>query len=169
MRDGETWRIVKRDPMGRVLFQWSARLVLQHSPLWLFEAHLVLPRSPMWVGGLRMENGDRVLEAYFTDRWYNILELYEGSHGPLKGWYANLSRPARRLPDNRLEYVDLHLDLVVHPHGDMVELDREAFEHLDLSPEERRRALQDWERLQRAFRLGYVHLARGMVPPSGEA
>ena len=167
MNEPTVWRIVKLDPRGRVVYQWSARLLLHHGPFWLFEAHLVLPASPVFVAGLRLNRGDRVLEAYFQDRWYNIFEVYDGPRGPLKGWYANLARPAQPLPEHRLQFVDLYLDLVVHPKGDLLEVDREEFEALALPEAERRRALQDWEMLKRAFRLGQVHLARGMVPPLG--
>ncbi len=165
MRAEPRWTIIKLDPRGRERFRWQARLVLRQGPLWLFEAAFQLPQGPVQVAGLPMHPGDRVLEAYFTDRWYNIIEIYQGPHGgPLRGWYANLARPPRFLPGPRLLYVDLALDLVVFPKGEMVEIDREEFEALGLEAKEIQVALADWEDLKRAFAKGQVNLAKGMIP-----
>ena len=169
VRRGTRWTIIKLDLRGREVYRWPARLRLQQGPLWLFEATFHLPQGPVQVAGMTFHPGDWMLEAYFTDRWYNVFEVYLGPQGgPLRGWYANLARPPRILPERRLAFVDLALDLVVFPQGEMVEVDREAFESLALDPHERRQALKDWEALKTAFRRGQFYLAKGMVPPGQE-
>src|SRR5450432_1523424 len=38
--------------------------------------------------------GDRCVEWFYADRWYNILELHDVTDDRLKGWYCNIARPA---------------------------------------------------------------------------
>ncbi len=162
------WWIRKIDIHGREVYRWRARLVRHEGELWLFEAVMQLPAGPVEVGGLVFHPGDRVLEAYFTQRWYNILELYGPSGARLRGWYANLARPPVFPGPHELHYVDLALDLVVLPDGRMQEVDRESFEGLPLGEHERRRALRHWEGLRRAFARGQVCLQKGIFPPRPE-
>lgn len=159
---GETWTIRKVDLWARERARWSARLLWQTPRMWLFEAFFM--GRPVTLAGLSFRPGDRMLEAYFSAYWFNIYEVYEGRNGPLKGWYANLSRPTRQIGPHALLYTDLALDLVVLPKGEMVELDREEFLTLPLSPEDLRVALEHWTILKDAFRRGQIHLARAQVP-----
>jgi protein associated with RNAse G/E len=78
------------------------------------------------------------VETFYADRWYNVFEIHDGQTGELKGWYCNLARPAR-LEGSDLTQEDLALDLVVYPDGRMEVHDREEFEALALSEEERAR------------------------------
>lgn len=157
------WTIYKLDYQGRPKYSWKVRLLHRDEAVWLFEGYMELKR-PVRVGGLLFQPGDRVLEAYFPHRWYNVVELYQGKHGPLQGWYANLARPARLAGPYTLVYEDLDLDLVVLIDGTMEEVDREGFEALPLKAPERHRALRDWQVLKQAFAQGEVHLAQRKLP-----
>ena len=40
------------------------------------------------------KKGDRFVEYYYSDRWYNIFAIYDRDDGQLKGWYCNIGKPA---------------------------------------------------------------------------
>ena len=111
------------------------------------------------VGPVTFEPGDEFTEHYWRDRWYAIKEV-QRADGALKGWYCDVTRPARVEPGLVLSE-DLVLDLWVGANGEVRRLDEAEFEAsgLDrLDPEaarEARRALDHlaslaadgWERV----------------------
>jgi predicted RNA-binding protein associated with RNAse of E/G family len=68
----------------------------------------------------------------------NIFEI-RASDGLLKGWYCNVTRPARITRDE-IAAEDLALDLWVEPDGTVQVLDEDEFARLELPPEEREAA-----------------------------
>jgi predicted RNA-binding protein associated with RNAse of E/G family len=93
--------------------------------------HLVV-RAP-WAGTqardfgfVRFEDGDVFTEHYWRDRWYSVKEVRDPA-GMLKGWYCDVTRPAR-LHGARLEVEDLDLDLWVPAGGGpALRLDEDEF------------------------------------------
>ena len=63
------------------------------------------------LGFARFEPGDVFTEHYWRDRWYSVKEV-RGASGELKGWYCDVTRPAR-VEDGELVSEDLDLDLWV--------------------------------------------------------
>ena len=84
--------------------------------------------------GISLNRGDRFVEAYYSERWYNIFEIYDRQSGQLKGWYCNVTMPAQ-ISAQEIRYVDLALDLLVYPDGRQLVLDEDEFSALD-APEE---------------------------------
>ncbi len=82
-----------------------------------------------------------------------MFEIYDGESGRFKAWYCNIARPAR-FSGSAIYQEDLALDLLVYPDGGMAVLDQEEFEALDLTPEQRARALDALAHLQREARNG---------------
>jgi hypothetical protein len=101
----------------------------------------------MELGFVDLEPRDRWIETFYADRWYNIFEIY-ASDGRLKGWYCNITRPAR-IGRGEVEAEDLALDLWVSPSGETEVLDEDEFDALPLQPEERRAGLDALAELQR--------------------
>jgi predicted RNA-binding protein associated with RNAse of E/G family len=93
-----------------------------------------------------LETGDPWIEHYFPGQWYNIFEIC-ASDGRLKGWYCNITRPARITADS-IEAEDLALDLWVAPDGEMQVLDEDEFAALPLSADERQAARDALAKLQ---------------------
>ena len=115
-------------------------------------------RAPLDVGFVVLEPGDRWTEYFYADRWYNIFEIC-ASDGCLKGWYCNVTRPARISADE-VTAEDLALDLWVAPDGEMQVLDEDEFAALSLTPEEcdaARRALAELQAI--AARLDFEMVA----------
>jgi len=140
----------KLDHRGREVISYPGE-VLERS-----ENALVLrtwwDRAAYDLGFVVLEPGDRWTEYFYKDRWYNIFEIRD-SEGRVKGWYCNITRPAR-LGEDEVAAEDLALDLWVGRDGDMQVLDEEEFEELDLSAEERSRAKKALEDLQRRVEKG---------------
>jgi PncC family amidohydrolase len=105
-----------------------------------------------------LEPGDRWIETYFADRWYNVFEIY-GADGRLKGWYCNVTRPAD-ISATEVCAEDLALDLWVDSHGRTTVLDEEEFTALPLSADERTAALAALEKLQEMAGRGAPLFAR---------
>jgi predicted RNA-binding protein associated with RNAse of E/G family len=116
-------------------------------------------RPSLALGYVTFETGDRFVEWYYADRWYNILEI-SSPDGTLKGWYCNIAEPAA-IAAHAIRYRDLLLDLWVHPDGEMLPLDEDEFAaEQALTAEQRSRALAALAELQR--------LVRDRLPPFDE-
>ena len=89
--------------------------------------------------GLFLKRGDRFVETFYSDRWYNIFEIYDSLDGELKGWYCNICRPAQ-IEDGHVYAEDLALDLIVYPEGNWQILDEDEFSQLALSPQDQEQA-----------------------------
>jgi predicted RNA-binding protein associated with RNAse of E/G family len=90
---------------------------------------------------LQIRHGDRFIETFYSDRWYNIFAIYDVDDNHHKGWYCNIARPAR-LEAEDIFADDLALDLIVTPEGESLVLDEDEFAALEISPEEHQRALE---------------------------
>jgi protein associated with RNAse G/E len=71
------------------------------------------------------ELGDRFIEYYYSDRWFNIFDIAD-AHGLRKGWYCNVAEPAR-IFEERIEQIDLFIDVWVTPQGETLILDEDEF------------------------------------------
>ena len=141
--------VIKRDPSGQEVIRYEG-VVLQRTPDGItLEALFDHTDVPVMHAILR--RGDRFIERYYTDRWYNIFEIHDLEDGRLKGWYCNIGKPAVVEAENRISYVDLALDLWVAPDGAQTVLDEDEFAALDLDTETRSRARAALEELQKRF------------------
>jgi len=137
--------IIKRDPSGRETWRYEGRALERTQDRLVLEAFF--DRDDMPFMGTTLKRGDRFVETYFTDRWYNLFEIYDRDDGRLKGWYCNVSTPAR-FSDGRVEYEDLYLDVWMDPQGVQTVLDREEFEAAALEEGMRKAALRGLEELK---------------------
>ncbi len=143
----QTIKVVKLTPERKEMWHYSATVLQQQGSTIFLEAAFNAP--DMDVQGVLLETGDRFLEAYYTDRWYNIYEAHSKVDDHLKGYYCNISLPAEWV-DGELHFVDLALDLLVYPDGTQRVLDEDEFAALNISSEVRasaRRALVDLQEL----------------------
>jgi hypothetical protein len=157
----------KLDPQGREQIRWSGNLIRLEGSEIVLEATFNQPTRNL--GYLVLALGDRMVEHYFTDRWYSVYEIFAGSEGPLKGWYCNIVRPAQ-WSGGYLDTVDLALDLFVSSEGQTLELDWDEFQNLPLPQAERDEALAALRELEDRVRLcepPFARLAKGK-PSLGE-
>lgn len=135
----------KHDAAGREVWSWTAARRRLTPTSAVVEARF--SAGPFEIHGLSLRPGDRFVESYYTDRWYNVFAVYDGETGRLKGWYCNISRPAR-LEDGHVRWEDLALDLIVLPGGEQFVLDEDEFGALELSAVDRSQALATLEALR---------------------
>ena len=73
--------------------------------------------------GVEIVRGDVFTEHYYSERWFNILHIASPEGRP-RGWYCNVAMPAE-WNDEGISFVDLYLDLFVHPDGRYAVLDED--------------------------------------------
>ena len=132
----------KLDAAGREVWSYTGHLLARGATWVRLEAAAQLfDRDEIAFPGLTLRRGDRMVETFYADRWYNVFCVYDGAAGALKGWYCNITRPARlEAKDVRAE--DLALDLLVYPKGGDLVLDEDEFDALELTPAEQSTARQ---------------------------
>lgn len=140
--------VIKQNHLGEEVFRWNAHLLERDDTRVLLEARFGL--SGHFMGDIPLEVGDRFVESYYADRWYNIYEVHSHNDDRLKCWYCNIAYPAQ-IGANDLSFRDLALDLLVYADGRQLLLDEGEFNALDLSPELKAKALQSLAELQQQF------------------
>lgn len=119
----------KYNPQGELKWRYAGEL-LERGEDWL-RLEAFFDRDDLPFMEVILQRGDRFVETYYANRWYNIFEIYDRDGGALKGWYCNITRPAR-FTDGRVEYVDLFLDLWVSADNTQTVLDEDEFLAADL-------------------------------------
>lgn len=117
-------------PHKQTTVSFAAEL-LTDTPIYrLVRAPWTRPRLDL--GYVVFEMGDSFYEHYYTDRWFAIFELRSAAN-LLKGWYCNISYPARFTAD-AIYSDDLDLDLFVPPdRTNLLRLDIDEFESRDVA------------------------------------
>ena len=87
------------------------------------------------------------METFYSDRWYNIFEIYDRDDDHFKGSYCNIGKPAI-IEDDFISYVDLALDLWVSADGTQTVLDEDELDELNLDDELKRRVYDGLKELQ---------------------
>jgi uncharacterized protein len=138
--------VIKRNLEGREVWRYVGEVLRLEKPVIRLEAAFNGKVTEFM--GVTIQPGDRFVETYFTDRWYNIYEIFAKQGGARLGWYCNIARPAVLESDELLSFVDLALDLWVAVDGTQTVLDEDEFTLLELDPAERQRALEALEELK---------------------
>jgi len=141
-------KVQKKNPKGEITYQYEGILLSRDENSITLEA--LFDREDMPFMDIVLKKGDRFVEHYYSDRWYNVFAVYDRDNGELKGWYCNVGEPAV-IEDRLVSYVDLALDLWVSANGKQTVLDEDEFEKLDLNEELGAGALSGLNELERLF------------------
>jgi protein associated with RNAse G/E len=144
--------IIKRNVDGDETWRYRGRVLSRSDKSVIIEAFFDRPDTSFH--GMVLAKGDRFVEVYYSDRWYNIFEIYDRITSELKGWYCNVTRPAR-FRGGTIEYNDLALDLLVQADGTQIVLDEEEFAELKLDDAVRNEARRALTTLQELVRPGF--------------
>ena len=139
----------KLSPQGELKWRYEGEVVERGADWMTLEAFF--DRDDMPFMDTSLKRGDRFVETYYTDRGYNIFEIYDRDDDSLKGYYCNITRPARFV-DGRVEYVDLYLDLWVSADGIQTVLDEDEFLAAELDEATRKFAREALAELQAMFK-----------------
>ena len=141
--------VIKQDYSGNETWRYEGNLIIRQKNEIVIEAFFDREDTP--VGEITLSRGDRFVETYYSDRWYNIFEIHDQASGDIKGWYCNIGYPAV-ITDNAIAYRDLALDLLVYPDGEQIVLDEDDFSALPISREDQSAARLALHELQQKFR-----------------
>ena len=141
-------RIQKLNPDGEVKYEYGGTLLEKDEHQIVVEAFF--DRDDMPFQDVVFKKGDRFLEFYYFDHWYNIFEIYDRDNNKLKGWYCNVGKPVV-MDGDIVSYVDLALDLWVSANGVQVVLDEDEFKDLELNDDMRIGALNGLKELRLLF------------------
>ena len=131
--------VSKLNSIGETKIQYQGEIIERLSNGVVIQAYWKHPTKDL--GYTRFEPGDRFIEYYYTNRWFNIFDI-STANGERKGWYCNIAEPAF-IYDNHIEQVDLLLDIWVDPRGIPLLLDEDEFEaDTTLNDEQRKGARQ---------------------------
>ncbi|MFZ6030768.1 MAG: DUF402 domain-containing protein [Chloroflexota bacterium] len=145
--------IIKKDIDGAETWRYSGEVLQRQRNVVRLQAHF--NRPDVLLHGILMKQGDRFVETFYADRWYNIFAMYDRDDSRLKGWYCNVSCPAVfEVAGNELvvSYIDLALDLLVFPDGRQWVLDEDEFAVLPLPIETRKQAQRALNQLRQRFK-----------------
>jgi predicted RNA-binding protein associated with RNAse of E/G family len=124
----------KLDLHGNETYRYEGRLLARTPTSVRLEA-IFTRYDRLDLGYTVFERGDRFVETYYADRWYNVFEVHAAGTDALRGWYCNITRPAR-IEAGQVSAVDLALDVWVNPDGSTRMLDEDEFAALPLSAED---------------------------------
>ena len=145
--------VYKLDENGIVVWQYPADVLDRQVDLVRLEA--CFNRDDLDQGFAVFKRGDRFIETFYSDRWYNVFAVYDRDDQMLKGWYCNICRPAE-LGDKMIRCEDLALDLWSTPEGQTHILDEDEFKSLHLTADERQNCLNALQELQHLAQAGQL-------------
>lgn len=142
MQPADPVTVIKTDHAGREVWRYQG-IVLECGP-----HHVMLEarfnRDDYVLDYVTLRRGDRFIETFYNDRWYNVFEVHDKDDDRVKGWYYNFARPAQ-IVDGEIRSDDLALDLWVYPDGRKLVLDRDEFDALPIEDGERVAVLEALE------------------------
>lgn len=145
---GEIIVVSKRNLQNEETWRYSGKVLERGHDYLVLEAFFDQPDTQFH--GMLFRKGDRFVETYYADRWYNIFQIHAREDDHIRGWYCNIGCPAK-LDGNTLSYIDLALDLLVFPDGRQVLLDEDEFNQLNITGSMRQKAKRALEELSAHF------------------
>lgn len=143
-------KVLKKNLAGEVTWEYEGEVIQRGRSFVTIEAFFNRDDLPFQETVLK--RNDRFVETFYTDKWYNIFEIYDRDDGKLKGWYCNIAKPAV-IDADAVAYVDLALDLWVSSNGTQTVLDEDELEDLNLADELKQKVYESLRELQSLFKL----------------
>ena len=99
----------KLNPAGQETWRYTGRVLERHAGRIVLEAEFNRDDTPFHE--IMLRSGDRFVETFYTDRWYNVFEIHDRDDHRLKGWYCNIGQPAV-IEEETVAYIDLALSVI---------------------------------------------------------
>ena len=140
--------VIKNDHTGKEMWRYEGTILEREPNRVRLEARF--NRDDLALDYVTFRRGDRFVEDYYSDRWYNVFEVHDVEDDHVKGWYCNFTRPAV-LGADTIRADDLALDLFVTPDHRTLILDEDEYTALPLSEQERAQVAAALEALLATF------------------
>jgi uncharacterized protein len=141
--------VIKRNLAGEETWRYSGQILKRSNNAVMLKA--LFNREDLPFMDIILKRGDRFIELFYSDRWYNVFEIHDRDDNSLKGWYCNVCQPVVFESDERISYIDLALDLWVTPDGKQTVLDEDEFIALSLDNILKDKALDALAQLKSVF------------------
>ena len=138
-------KVLKKNLADEVTWQYEGVVLSRKGNTVTLEA--LFNRDDMPFMDIVLKRNDRFVETFYSDRWYNIFEIYDRDDNKFKGWYCNIGKPAI-IEDDFVSYVDLALDLWVSVNGKQTVLDEDELKELNLDDELKQKVYDGLRELQ---------------------
>ena len=122
-------KVLKKNLADEVTWQYDAVILHRDENEITLEA--LFNRDDMPFMDITLKRNDRFVETFYSDRWFNIFEIFDRDDNHFKGQYCNIGKPAV-IEDDFVSYVDLALDLWVSADGRQTVLDEDELIELNL-------------------------------------
>ena len=155
-------KVLKKNLAGKVTWQYEGVVLSRDENDITLEA--LFNRDDMPFMDIILKRDDRFVETFYSDRWYNIFEIYDRDDKKFKGWYCNICKPST-IEDDFVSYVDLALDLWVSADGKQTVLDEDELEELNLDDRLKQKVFDALHELQALF-TQYRNSGKTKNPPS---
>jgi predicted RNA-binding protein associated with RNAse of E/G family len=142
-------KILKKNLVDEVTWQYEGTELNRDENSITIEA--LFNRDDLPFQDIVLKRNDRFVETFYTDKWFNIFEIYDRDDGKLKGWYCNIGKPAV-IGKDFISYVDLALDLWVSADGKQTVLDEDELAELNLSVDLKQKVDEGLKELQQLFK-----------------
>ena len=142
-------KVLKKNLAEEVTWQYDGVILNRAENAITLEA--LFNRDDMPFMDIVLKRDDRFVETFYSDRWYNIFEIYDRDDGKLKGFYCNIGKPAV-IETDFVSYVDLALDLWVSVDGRQTVLDEDELEELNLTDDLKEKVYAGLKELQETFK-----------------
>lgn len=126
--------VIKTDHTGKEVWRYPAETLEIGSNYIILEAFF--NRDDRDDGYFIWQRGDRFVEYFYTDRWYNVFVIHDVNTDAVRGYYCNFTRPAYIAPET-IQSDDLVLDLFVYPSGQTLLQDQADFDNLPIPASEK--------------------------------
>lgn len=141
-------KIIKKNHKDEITWEYSAEVVRREKNFIIVEALFNRDDTPFQE--IVLKRNDRFVETFYTDKWFNIFEVYDRDDGRIKGWYCNIAKPAE-ITENEIAYSDLILDLWVNAEGEQVVLDEDELNELSVDEDLKKRIYESLDELKKYF------------------
>lgn len=142
-------KILKKNLADEVTWQYEGTELSRDENSITIEA--LFNRDDLPFQDIVLKRNDRFVETFYTDKWFNVFEIYDRDDGKLKGWYCNIGKPAV-IGKDFISYVDLALDLWVSADGKQTVLDEDELAELNLSVDLKQKVDEGLKELQQLFK-----------------
>lgn len=141
-------KIIKKNHIGETVWEYDGNVISREENSITVEAFF--NRDDLLFQEIILKRNDRFLETFFSDKWFNIFEIYDRDDGKFKGWYCNITKPAV-IDEVSISYEDLILDLWVSANGKQTILDEDELEELKLDEDLKKKIYASLEELKKYF------------------
>jgi uncharacterized protein len=142
-------KIIKKNHKDEFTWEYEGKLISRDNNSVTLEA--LFNRDDLPFQEIVLKRNDRFVETFYTDKWFNIFEIYDRDDGKIKGWYCNITKPAE-ISENEISYSDLILDLWVNVEGKQVVLDEDELNELNVDEELKKKIYESLDELQDYFK-----------------